>query len=195
MIDGLDPVTTAFLGGAPNQFTRVVPGIHEFFDKYAGGVCHRWDINSDWSLPATYDLIICTRCPYFSSSHDFVDRCMRYLNPGGHLLLDWGLGDHWRFPNYKVGWIRDEHEWAYDPENLLHSCLWRSEFVVDPTVMDFWDHVRGRFGYPRDASLDAVVRAEVPVIIDYEFDKLRFKFLWPEAPQLYIMTLSTKRDV
>jgi len=190
LLSGIEPASVAFLGfSAENDFTRsVVCKIREFYDLSL----ENWQINSDWSLRQNYDLIVCTRCPYFARHPwDFVDRCHNHLNPGGYLLLDWGLGDHWRFPDYKVGWRRGgEHEFAYCskylPDNCLWSCMWRKSFEEEDEVKAFWSNVAGRFGYSKDETLSDVVAREVPALVDYDYDKIKFKFLWPDSPQLYI---------
>lgn len=184
--------SVAFLGfSQENVFTRCVDSSSR--DFYDLSLCN-WEINSRWRLKKQYDLIVSTRCPYFSREPiDFVDRCRDHLTDDGVLFLDWGLGDHWRFQKFKVGWVRDgEHEWAYKEDNFLHSCLWRDEFENDIEVKKFYSYVSGQFGYKRGASLSQIVRQEVPAVVDYDYDSIKFKFLWPEAPQLYIMTLSRK---
>lgn len=191
---GLRYDSIAFLGfGQENAFTTMLQApVRDFYDLSLGN----WDINDTWVLPKSYDLVISTRCPYFARDpHDFVERCRASLAPGGTIFLDWGLGDHWRFDRFKVGWVRDgEHEFAYAPDNFLHSCFWRPEFVDDLEVKRFWSNVQGRFGYQRTESLNDIIRVEVPSIIDYGCKEIRFKFLWPEAPQLYIMTLITREE-
>ena len=89
-----------------------------------------WNINSDWSLEKKYDTIVCTRCPYFAKDpEDFIRRCHDHLNPGGRLIVDWGLGDHWRFDNYKIGWVKNgEHEYHYTDDNFLWSTVWDDSF-------------------------------------------------------------------
>ena len=49
------------------------------------------------------------------------------------IFLDWGLGDHWRFKNYKVGWFKDgEHEWFYNKtSNDLYIRLFNDD---EPTL-------------------------------------------------------------
>lgn len=190
MTQQLRPSSIAFLGfSKPNAFTDTLNAETKHFYDLTHIV--KWDINSDWTLDQKYDLIVSTRCPYFARDpQTFLRKCKESLNPGGRIFVDWGLGDHWRFDKFKVGWVRDgEQEHAYAPGNFLHSCLWRKEFADDPVVRQFWSHVRGRFGYSVDEDLDQVVRQEIPSLIDYEFEKIRFRFLWPETPQLYIMTL------
>lgn len=185
----LNPKSVALLGfSSENAYTNQLPGVHDLYDLSLGN----WEINSDWKLKNTYDLIVCTRCPYFAKDpHEFIRLCIKHTNPGGAILLDWGLGDHWRFPKYKVGWVRDgEHEFAYAQNNKLYSCMWRKSFEDDKVVKKYRDLVAGRFGYPHDIDLTRVVNDEIPSVVDYECDEIRFECLWPDAPQLYIMTLT-----
>lgn len=189
ILEGVQYKSIAFLGFTEdNVFAKSLKAEKkDFYDLSLGN----WNINDDWKLKQTYDLIVCTRCPYFARDPKlFVAKCREHLNPNGHALLDWGLGDHWRFSNFKVGWIRDgEHEFAYRPDNFLYSCFWRSEFADHPVVKQFWSHVSGKFGYSQSDDINSVIRLEVPVIVDYDFKAINFKFLWPDAPQLYIVTL------
>ena len=184
----LKPTSIAFLGfSGSNAYTDTFECVDkQFFDISLGN----WDINSDWSLGRKFDLVVSTRCPYFARDPAaFVTKCKEH---GGRVFLDWGLGDHWRFKIFKTGWVRfGEHEYAYKDDNFLHSCLWRSEFHDDPTVRQFWASVtdNNHFGYAKGIDINTVVRREVPAIVDYEFESIRFRFLWPESPQLYIMTL------
>lgn len=188
LLRGISADSVAFLGfQGENEFTRSIDArVRSFYDLALGN----WDINSQWSLVDSFDLVVSTRCPYFASDPaDFVNRCVAHTRPGGHVLLDWGLGDHWRFPNFKVGWVKDgEHEWAYNENNKLYSCFWRDEFSDEPEVKAFWDAVRLLHKYECSSVTD-VIRQEVPAIVVYAYEKIRFKFLWPDSPQLYIMTL------
>lgn len=189
MTAGLNPKSVALLGFASeNAYTIQLPGRHDLYDRALGN----WDINADWKLRDSYDLIVSTRCPYFAKDPDkFFGLCAKYTNTGGAIMLDWGLGDHWRFQKYKVGWVRDgEHEFAYADDNRLYSCLWRKSFENNDTVKRYRDLIAGRYGYPIDVDLTQVVIDEVPSVVDYHFDEIRFECLWPEAPQLYIMTLT-----
>ena len=102
----------AFLGQAgENPLSEVISstGKRDFFDLSL----NNWNINDkDWEIENnSYDLIVCTRCAYFAKNPlDFITKCHGLLKPGGSMLVDWGLGDHWRFENYKVGWVKDgEH--------------------------------------------------------------------------------------
>ena len=101
-------------------------------DLYDLGL-NNWNINSDWQLDKKYDTIISLRCPYFSKDpQDFIKRCSEHLRDDGVLYLDWGLGDHWRFKDYKIGWVKNnEHEYAYGENNYLWSCVWSDKFLKD----------------------------------------------------------------
>ena len=182
-------VSVAFLGfTGENSFTRNVSGeVRHFYDRQL----KNWEINSDWCLSQKYDLIVCTRCAYFSREPEkFIDKCKEHLNPGGHALIDWGLGDHWRFPTYKVGWVRHgEHEYAYDETNFVHSCFWNDSLLKDENVRQFWNCVtQGPFGYAGE-DIKSVIEKEVPSLVKYETERTVTKFLWPDSPQLYIITL------
>jgi len=183
--------SVAFLGfSKENEFTSsIIAKTRTFYDLSLSN----WDINSAWSLKQKYDLIICTRCAYFSKDpNDFILRVKNHLTPNGHALIDWGLGDHWRFLKYKVGWIRDgEHEFAYKNSNFLYSCFWNEEILQHKETMQFWKHVTSNpaFGYSNEKSLNEIIAQEVPKVISYETKMTSVKCLWPESPQLYIITL------
>jgi len=185
-----DISSVAFLGFSDeSHFTRCVnvPN-RDFYDLSLGN----WQINSDWHLNKKYDLIISTRCPYFSANpDDFVKKCKESLNPGGYALIDWGLGDHWRFEDFKVGWRRNsEIEHAYEKDNYLHSCFWNDSLSEDPESVAFWRAVLSNdYGYSASETLSQVIEREVPKIVSYKTEEIRLKFLWPESPQLYIITL------
>ena len=89
----------------------------DLYDRSLGN----WDINSEWKLNKKYSTIICTRCAYFSKEpKTFIEKCYNGLDKDGILYVDWGLGDHWRFKNFKVGWVKNgEQEYAYDNNNFL----------------------------------------------------------------------------
>ena len=191
LLNGLSYESIAFLGfSCENQLTKVLNGkVRHFYDLSLSN----WEINSDWSLQQKYDLIVCTRCAYFSKDpYTFVDKCKNHLTERGHALIDWGLGDHWRFENYKVGWVRNgEHEFAYNPNNFLYSCLWKNEFSDHPETLKFWNCVKQNknFNYQHTDTLEKIIKKEVPYITDYFCKNFIIKFLWPESPQLYIITL------
>ena len=182
--------SVAFLGfSGENIFTQCINvSNRDFYDLSLGN----WQINSDWQLDKKYDLIISTRCPYFAKNpQEFVEKCKSSLKPGGYALIDWGLGDHWRFDKFKVGWHRDDElEFAYEPDNYLHSCFWNENVASHPEALAFWNAVlHNNYGYSSSETLDHVVKREVPSLVSYETKDLRLKFMWPESPQLYIITL------
>jgi len=156
-----------------------------------------WDINSDWKLKQKYDTIICTRVAYFSKDpEDFIKRCYDNLESGGTLWVDWGLGDHWRFENYKIGWVKDgEHEWAYNKENKLYSTIWSYKFLKHHKTKQFMSWIESK-GYN---YLMKAIQDEVPNILQLEtfekyFDtKYEIESLWPDSPQLYILLNGTKK--
>lgn len=194
ILNNINAKSIAFLGfSKENDFTISLKApIKNFYDLTLGN----WDINSDWKLDRKYDLIISTRCPYFSKDPStFVRKCLDSTTDGGHVLLDWGLGDHWRSKNYKVGWVRNgEHEFAYYPDNFLYSCYWNDELVNDSEIKKFWDAVKKnpQFCYHEVDDLSKIVKKEVPCIVDYNAKKIKTIFLWQDNPQLYIITLIEK---
>ena len=158
---------------------------------------NNWDINSEWKLAQRYDTIICTRCAYFSKDpRGFVELCHEHLKPKGKLFVDWGIGDHWRFPNYKVGWVKNgEHEWAYEKDNYLWSTIWDDSFVKDNEYQIFSQRIQ-RHNY-QDAK--KAIFDEVPKVVNLEFIDMFFETkynmlaLWEDLPQLYILISGTKK--
>lgn len=156
-----------------------------------------WDINSDWELSKKYDTIVCTRCAYFSSHpEEFILKCYDSLNSDGLLFVDWGLGDHWRFDNYKVGWKKDgEHEYAYGEDNFLWSAIWDESFLEDEQYQLFQKRIL-RFGY--EDLLKAIVD-EVPSVmhlnvVRYYFDiNVNHLACWEDLPQLYTLISGVKK--
>jgi len=152
-----------------------------------------WNINDEnWKINKKYDLVVSTRCPYFSKDPKlFIEKCLSILKPGGTALLDWGLGDHWRFDNYKIGWVKDgEHEYAYEEDNFLWSTIWHDSFTQHPEYQDFQNNIK-KLGYE---NVETAMREEVPEILDLKDlanINLRANILslWPESPQLYICIL------
>ena len=166
----------------------------EFYDLQI----NNWNINDkNWNIESQkFDLVICTRCPYFAKNpEDFMSECKRILKPGGHILVDWGLGDHWRFKDYKVGWVKDgEHEYAYKNDNFLWSCIWDDSFVNHDEYLRYESWVK-KFGY-KDLKLS--IFKETPKVsnfndisngFDLSYDMIA---LWEEAPQLYIILYGNK---
>tara|TARA_R100001082_G_C4358896_1_gene158307 strand:+ start:334 stop:945 length:612 start_codon:yes stop_codon:yes gene_type:complete len=133
---------------------------------------NNWSINSEWGLPKKYDSIISTRCPYFAKDpQDFIKRCYENLNDDGQIFLDWGLGDHWRYDNFKVGWVKDgEHESAYQPDNHLWSTLWDDSFLSNPQFVEFKKLIQ-KFDYK---DLKSAIFEEVPVVLELDFVKKYF---------------------
>ena len=179
----------ALLGFTNNDWS---PG--DLYDLRA----NNWDINSDWKLTKKYDSIISTRCPYFSKNpHDFIKKCHENLKNGGEIFLDWGLGDHWRFENYKIGWVKDgEHEYAYDKNNYLWSTVWHDSFLNHPQFKLFQERVK-KFGY---SDVRQAIYDEVPVVYDLKHIKEYFNIeyniltLWVDKPQIYFFIKGVKND-
>lgn len=155
-----------------------------------------WDINNAWTLKQKYDTLICTRCAYFSKDPSyFISRCWDHLNDGGKLYVDWGLGDHWRFSDYKIGWKKNgEQEYAYKKNNFLWSTVWDEELLTDSEFKLFSERV-SKFGYK---NLKNAILEEVPHIITFDEIKKFFKIsyntisLWEDLPQFYILLSLTK---
>ena len=124
-----------------------------------------WEINGKWKLNKMYNTIICTRCAYFSKDpEDFIKRCRENLNSGGRLYVDWGIGDHWRFQNFKVGWVKDgEHEFAYGSDNLLWSGVWDDSILDHVECKKFQNEIQKK-GYGRD--LKKYIYDEIPHVIE-----------------------------
>tara|TARA_Y100001973_G_C5183264_1_gene326207 strand:- start:554 stop:1156 length:603 start_codon:yes stop_codon:yes gene_type:complete len=158
---------------------------------------NNWDINSEWKLDKKYDTIICTRCAYFAKDPEgLIKRCYDNLNDGGRLYVDWGLGDHWRFENYKIGWIKDgEQEHAYKEDNFLWSAIWDDSFFEDYQFELFSRRVK-KFGYD---DVKKAIFDEVPKVMDLSYIKEYFTAshtmmsLWDDGPQLYILVGGIKK--
>jgi len=156
-----------------------------------------WDINDDdWNIDKKYDLVVSTRCPYFAKDpKSFIDKCLNILNPGGILFLDWGLGDHWRFERYKIGWLKDgEHEFAYKDDNFLWSTIWHDSFLNHPEFIKFQNNVE-KFGYNKHNIKEDIFK-EVPSVLDLSSLDLNLKVgiisLWEDNPQIYFLILIKK---
>jgi hypothetical protein len=191
----------AFLGfSKPNFLTDSIQADQKrFFDLSLGN----WNINDQvWNVEDDYDMIVCTRCPYFSKNpKKFIENCIMMTQKSQSLVLflDWGLGDHWRFDKFKVGWVKDnEHEYAYDRENLLWSCIWSDKFLEDKSFIEFSRRVL-KFGY---SDVKKSVYEEVPSLLNLDKDKFledmgfevshQIVTLWEDRPQLYISLLIQK---
>jgi len=185
-----------FLGfPGPNEFTKTINSEYTFFFDIS---LNGWNINDEYWVMGDhkFDLVVCTRCPYFSKSpEDFFKKCHSILAPGGQIFADWGLGDHWRFSNYKVGWVKEgEHEYAYFDDNFLWSTVWHDSFSSHPEFLKFQKWVE-KFGY---SDVKNSIIKEVPSVTNLESVNHLFNFrynlltLWEESPQLYIMLLGEK---
>jgi SAM-dependent methyltransferase len=187
-----------FLGfDKPNNLTRSISCENsDFYDLSL----ENWNINDKkWNInTGIYDLVVCTRCPYFSKSpRHFMEECCRILADKGALLVDWGLGDHWRFENYKIGWVKNnEHEFSYNKTNYLWSCIWDDSFTSHIEYKKFESWTR-KFGY--DNVKDAI-QAEVPSILNISEISNKFLLsvdmlaLWENSPQLYIIVFGEKNE-
>ena len=132
-----------------------------------------WNINTCWKLKQKYNTIICTRCAYFAKDpEDLIKRCYDNLSDNGMLYIDWGLGDHWRFKNFKVGWVKDgEQEFCYDEDNYLWSAVWDDSFLDDEQCKVFCEAIK-QFGYN---DLKKAVFEEVPSILTFDIIKKYFE--------------------
>jgi len=151
----------------------------------------------EWALDKPYQTIICTRCAYFSRDPlSFVKRCHNNLGPEGVLYVDWGLGDHWRFKDFKVGWIKnEEHEYAYGEGNRLWSAMWNNDFLKNDSVKSFSEEIKC-LGYD---DIEKAIRSEVPFVLDpADLDDLfawdvQFLFLRKPYVQLYLLLRGIKK--
>jgi hypothetical protein len=167
-----------------------------------------WDINSDWSLKKKYDTIICTRTAYFAKDPElFISKCYDHLNERGTLYADWGLGDHWRFPDFKVGWVKNnEHEWAYQEGNFLWSTAWSDKLLDNKEIQTFSQEIKA-LGYH---DIKKAIKEEIPEVLSlesigkyfhvtYNILQLGGTFTWGAKieqikPQLYILISGKKNE-
>tara|TARA_Y100000592_G_C5458438_1_gene312654 strand:- start:1369 stop:2022 length:654 start_codon:yes stop_codon:yes gene_type:complete len=188
----------AFLGfSSPNGFTKSIPSEEkDFYDLSL----NNWNINDDkWDIPTdNYDLIVCTRCPYFSKDpKKFIEKCFSICKKDGIVFLDWGIGDHWRFSEYKVGWVKNgEHEYAYEEDNFLWSFIWDDSFLENSEFKNFEKNVL-KHGY---TDVKNAIFKEVPIILELKdiadnyFIEYSMINLWEDSPQLYIPLILKKRS-
>lgn len=188
-LPAMQPESIAVLGSTSENFVRkAYPTAQiDLYDLQLGN----WEINSEWNIDLQkYDLVVCTRCAYFSKDPaDFIQKCKSILKPMGWLFVDWGLGDHWRFKNYKVGWLKDrEHEYAAynNVKSYVMSAVWNDKWEENQEVVNFKNNIE-KFGYKK--RLIDILREEIPslLIMDEEVDH-SFLSLWEDSPQLYIIT-------
>ena len=160
---------------------------------------NNWNINSEWKLEKKYDTIISLRCPYFAQDpKTFIKQCYQNLNDGGKLYVDWALGDHWRFDNYKIGWLKnEEQEHHYGEENFLWSTIWDDSFLKNEQYLLFCERVK-KFGY---ADVKKAIFEEVPKILMLDEVKKYFNVeyniitLWEDLPQLYILLSCQRKKI
>ncbi len=162
------------------------PSESHFFDLTLGN----WDMNQEqkWQIPEV-DAIVMTRGAYFSDDPEMlIRRCLEAVSPGGRVVIDWGLGDHWRSSVFLVGWEGKGVKVSapYDPPRYLRSVFWQAEFERHPQAAQFneWISPMGYHG-----SLTGAVMREVPRIASSPqpvmWDAVA---LWPDSPQLYVLT-------
>lgn len=184
----------AILGATKNAFWECDA---DLYDLQLGN----WDINSAWDLGAKYDTIICTRCAYFAKDpKQFMERIALHLYGGGRFFVDWGLGDHWRFEDYKVGWVKNgEKEWAYDEGNYLWSTLWDDLLLDNSDLQKFVEAAHKIDPHYTLETIKQHIEDEVPSILkledfEYLFDQLQYStaMLWPKAPQFYMFVEGVK---
>lgn len=187
----------AFLGqSAHNRFSDCFSTTQkDFFDLTLGN----WIINdTEWKISQhQYDLVVCTRCAYFSSDPQaFITRVLKLCNVGGHAFIDWGLGDHWRKPTYKVGWVKgDEHEEVHYGSHIskLYSCFWIDSLEHDSNVHVFKSYIHNLRHYDMSTTtLTHIIHDEVPCVLSDDEHKpisVDTLTLWQDSPQLYISTL------
>ena len=187
-----------FLGNINhNSFTANIKSVFaEFHDLHLNG----WNINNlPWKISnQKFDFISCTRCAYFSKNPElFFSELDRILSPGGRFIVDWGLGDHWRFDNYKVGWKKEEeHEYAYNDKNYLWSTIWHDSFEKHPEFIKFESWIK-KFGYE---NAKEAIKSEVPVIFNLKDINKNFLFkidmitLWEDLPQIYFIMTGIKKQ-
>lgn len=187
----------AFLGWSKQDLftTNIICNSATYYDLMLGN----WNINDDdWHIEdEKFDAVFCTRTPYFAKDpQSFIEKCYKILKPGGRILVDWGLGDHWRCENYKIGWVKGaEHESCYEDDNFLWSAVWDDSFLKNKDYEIFEEYVK-KFRYN---DVKKSVFEEVPSILQLSSIKKLFNVncelmaLWPESPQLYIIIYGTKK--
>ena len=192
----LGELSICFLGfSGPNIFTN---SIASRFNTFYDLSLKNWNINDKkWNIEKNYfDIVICTRVAYFSQNpNQLIKNCHNILKTDGILLIDWGLGDHWRFDKYKIGWVKDdEHEYAYHDDNFLWSCVWDDSFLEHPEFIKFSNWVE-KFGY---SDVKEAIDSEVPSLATTSTLTSLFNIscdivaLWEESPQLYLIFCGRK---
>jgi len=180
-----------------NMFSMIIRAKTRFFYDLS---LNNWDINSfPYDIENQFDLIVCTRCAYFSKDPKKMLREFELmLKPGGKILIDWGYGDHWRFKDYKVGWIKNnEQEWAYKENNYLWSGYTSDAMFLNDEYLKFQNSCK-KFNYKniRDAifgEVPVILRKEDVVDLNLVIKSENYMFLWPALPQLYVCLLLEKK--
>ena len=186
--------SVGFFGQKEENFisSRIISKERKFYDLSL----NNWNINTHpYNIEDKFDLIVCTRCAYFSNEPlRVIKSFIEMINPGGSILIDWGLGDHWRFKNFKVGWLKGgEQEYAYATDNFLWSYACYENFEDHEQVKLFKKNIE-RYNYKE--YIRKTIKREIPVLLDVkDIDNCCIKanhlFLWPDKPQLYSCFLIT----
>ena len=164
----------------------------QLFDQELGN----WEINSNFPEGEdVYDAIVCTRVAYFAADPlKLIVEFHRLLKPGGRLMIDWGIGDHWRYPKFRMGWKshpEGPREAAYGYP--LMSAIWDDSLDIDIDALSFREWCIPH-GYPHGTSIAEHLEEEVdclryvsemmPMFQECSVEAHAF---WPDSPQLYII--------
>lgn len=191
--------SVAFFGQEKdNIFTKTINAKNRhFFDLSL----ENWDINKfPFACEEKFDLIICTRVGYFSKNpKKLLIEFKKHLVDGGKILIDWGLGDHWRFKDFKVGWKKKNHkEFAYLEDNFLSSAFFDLDLLDKSKNFKLFKESCKNFGY-NDITL-STIREESDIVFSLEEIKeaglkilsITDLYLWPKSPQYYICFILEK---
>ena len=162
-----------------------------------------WNINDyPYQVNEKFDLIICTRVAYFCKQpKKLLSEFYKILNDEGIILIDWGMGDHWRFKEFKIGWVKNnEHEYAYHDDNFLWSGFYDKKIMKNcPHYIKFLECCKSKKGY-KDPQVSII--KEFPKLIEledfetcgYQILNIENLFLWPDNPQLYTTIIAKKHE-
>lgn len=140
-----------------------------------------------------YDAVICTRVSYFCKDLDLLESVIYLITkPSGKIFIDTGIGDHWRYPIYKVGWVDNdgEHEKAYGNQKL-HSFF----YDINTTNKAFHEFAEAALNYYSEDNQDIhkIIAAEVPhlkiifnLFSSWIIEDIDYLYLPDPRPQLYI---------
>jgi len=163
----------------------------DLYDEQLGN----WEINSLFPQEENqYDAIVCTRVAYFAKDPlKLMAQFHRLLKPDGRLLIDWGLGDHWRYNDFHIGWNHKTGMMEEAYGNRLHSAIWREGLDETREVIAFRKNCI-KFGYDLETPMMDILKKEVDCVRDVsEFlpmlnhCKVATRSFWPDAPQLYMI--------